>query len=116
MFTVDEGSITDEILRAIRDDIALLRKETNARFDEVNERFGEVDGRIDEVNGHLDTVVKWQGRMATDLIEVHEKLEKLDQKMTRQERRFDHFLDTAGGEIRRLDERVTALESDDERD
>lgn len=62
--------------------LADLLRETNSRLDETNSRLDETNGRLDETNSRL-------GRL---------------------ESRVDNLIEIAGGETRKLRERVDQLE------
>lgn len=50
--------ITVEILKSIRDEIRLLREDTNQRFEEMNQRFGAIDNRFERIEADISDIRK----------------------------------------------------------
>lgn len=66
----DVADITVQILRDIRDEIALLRRDTNARFEQVDRRFEQMDRRFEQMDKRFERMDRRFERIETDIKSV----------------------------------------------
>ena len=103
----DVASLTLELLRefrgemaGFRSEMAEFRKDVDARFEQVDRRFEQVDHQFEQVNAQLQ--------------EFRERFTRLDQEVTygfqQVQLRLDGHSNFAIDKLRDLDERVTSLE------
>ena len=92
-----DDSVTVQILRSIRDEVA----KTNERIDVL---------RV-ETTGRLDHLTEAHIRLATEVAGLRGEVVELRTVVTRNGERFEHFLDTEGNTVRDLRQRVERLEA-----
>jgi methyl-accepting chemotaxis protein len=105
--TGDVADVTVEILRSIRDEIAGLRQDTNARFKRVEAGLQEVRDGVQEVRAGLQEV-------RAEIRVLREDIESLETATIRGfegvSARLDHIVEFSGERWRDHEDRIRRLE------
>ncbi|MBI4699908.1 MAG: hypothetical protein HY744_01870 [Deltaproteobacteria bacterium] len=86
--------------------LADLLRETNARVEQTNAKLEQTNAKLEQTNLRLDELTRDTIR---GFAAVQERIEQTNVRLGRLEDRFEHFIETAGGETRRLRRDLDAL-------
>ena len=83
---------TAALNKELREEMILLRKDMDIRFEQVNSRIEQVDKRFEQVNSRIEQVDKHFEQVDRRFEQVDKRFEQFDKRFEVLTSRIDHFM------------------------